>query len=201
MHSGTRTQFVVRPNRATYASNRVRGVAAKLIALSVVIQLGRTGWVGGIIGVAAMVVLFGGAHRYMRSVRVEVSETGVLHAGLLRTRRWTWSEVGTLVLVEGLTNDPLTGRVYEWLIALDRRGKRMFQVTSAVWADADRARLAEAFDPIDRFPGETSAAELHARHPAALNFAQREPLLTGLIASVVIIGAAALGCYLVIGPG
>lgn len=198
----TRTEpLVVRPNRATYRAHRASGPGAALIGLSIVVQLGKAGVVGLIVGIVATIAAVYGAHRYMNSVRVEVADSGVTYAGILRTRRWPWSEVGRLLVVERLVNDPLLKHEFEWLIGLDRRGRRMFQLTSGVWADADRARLADTFPTVERLPEETSGEELHKRHPGALNWAQRHQLATGLIASVVILSVTTVTVYLVVGPG
>ena len=190
--------LIVRPSRRTYRANRASGAAAVALGSAVAIQAARDGLIG-LAGVLVLASVAGyGVHRYMTRVRVEVSADGVLHAGLLRTRRWPWSAVGTLVIAERLTGPSRVG--HEYVIVLDRRGRRLFQLTSQAWADDDRARLAGAFGTVARLRGDITPAELHALYPGALNVAQRHPLWTGVLLGLAIVAAVAVTVYLVVGP-
>lgn len=182
---------------ATYRRHRGGGIAAVPLIGFIIVRLAVLGWLGLVIGVLAGAAAGVGVWRYIRGVRIEVTATAIAYVGFLRTRRWHRSELERLLVVDRLVTSGIDPG-HQWLVALAAGGRRMFQLTSSVWADDDRDRLAGTLGSVERWPGTVTAAQLHARHPHALNIAQRHPWLTGLGISVTIIGATTLVVFLLV---
>jgi hypothetical protein len=139
------------------------------------------------VGVAVATLLI--ARWYLGHIRVEIGPGELSYTGLGRTRRWPRTEIAKLLVVDGMV-DPGTGEA--WLIALDARGRRLFNLTTQAWTRAGFDQIATSLDgPTERYPMGTSMKELNATYPKAFNFVQLHPVLA--VAALCLLVTLAVG--------
>jgi hypothetical protein len=188
--AGAGEGLVVRPKRMQTPRGRNAWAGAALLFASVAARIVEQGVPGLVIAVVAAVATLLIAHWYLGHIRVEFRADEVRYKGLGRTRSWPRSEVGKVLLVDGMVHP---GSDQTWLIVLDRSDRRLFALTNQAWDDGGLAQIAQALrDRIERYPMDTSMRELNKSYPKAFTFVQLHPVLVVTALSLLVTLAVAL---------
>ncbi|PFG35043.1 hypothetical protein [Sanguibacter antarcticus] len=175
----------VRPSSAQY-----RGFLTKtpivFIVLVVFLYL-RAGIAGLIITVVVGALSLGGVFFYLSCARVRMDALTVSIRGLVRTTTFARADLGAVVLTPYQVSAS-DGRVQLTLFALDRQGRRVLRLGSALWNPADLEGLAYAMGPVPVVYQEVLTPKLLTqRHPGSVSWVERHPFgFAGIIVLAVI---------------
>lgn len=177
------------------SSDQYRGFLGKTpvaIIVIVVLLYFREGVVGMLIGLVAGLLALGGVLLYIRLARVRMDHLTVTRRGFLGSRTFQRADVGTVILApyQATSTDP---RVVLTLIALDRQGRRLLRLGSAIWRPVDLEGLAHTIGPAPVIHTEALTPKtLTQAHPGAVSALERHPFVVGGIVAVVIVALVAV---------
>lgn len=175
----------VRPSSDQYRSFLAKTPVA-FIAIVVILYF-REGVIGMLIGLVAGVLTLGGVLLYIGRARVRMDALTVTRRGFVGSRSFARADLGQVILTpyQATSTDP---RVALTLIALDRQGKRVLRLGSAIWRPADLEGLAHTMGPAPVvYTDVLNPKALTERHPGSVSWAERHPWVVGVIGAVAII--------------
>ncbi|MEP7762669.1 hypothetical protein [Sanguibacter sp. 25GB23B1] len=175
----------VRPSKDQYRSFLAKTPIAFIVVI-VIVYL-REGLVGMLIGLVVGVLALGGVLLYIARARVRMDALSVTRRGFVGTTSFARADLGQVILApyQASTAD---SRVSLTLIALDRQGKRVLRLGSAIWRPVDLERLAHTMGPAPVVYSDVlNPKALTERHPGSVSWAERHPWIVGIVATVVII--------------
>lgn len=190
--------MVLKRSRKAYLANRLKGTPLALVVGLAVFVGSRAGLIGAVLGLVTAAAALVAVHRALAGVRVEIDDDGIVHRGALRTRRWAWADVGSVLHASGVTTTAIQPEV-TWVVPRGRRGRRLFQITSMTWPPEALvtlvARAAEHAQVL-REPGPLTLREVARRHRGAFSMAQRRPMVSSILATVLVVVVIVAGSYL-----
>ena len=183
--AGPTGDIEVRPSSDQYRSFLAKTPIAFIVLI--VLLYFREGVVGVLIGLVVGVLALGGVLLYINRARVRMDHLTVTRRGFLGSKTFARADLGQVVLTpyQATSSDP---RVALTLIALDRQGKRVLRLGSAIWRPSDLEGLAHTMGPAPVvYTDVLTPKTLTERHPGAVSWAERHPfVLAAIIAAVII---------------
>lgn len=175
----------IRPSKEQYQSFLAKTPVA-FVAIVVILWF-REGVLGVVVGLVAGVIALGAVMLYISRARLRMDHLSVTRRGLVGSKTFARADLGQVVLApyQATSTDP---RVALTLIALDRQGKRVLRLGSALWRPADLEGLAHTMGPAPVVYSDVlNPKTLTERHPGAVSWAERHPFLLGGIIAVALI--------------
>lgn len=191
------SELVITPSVERW-KRTLRTAPVWLVAFAAVSVL-RLGLLGVVLAAVTVVLAIAVWYVYLRRARVIVTPAEIGKAGLTgRAKMHPRSDVATLVYATVGERFGDTRR-FRNLFVLDSAGRSIMRLRSSHWAESDMDRLAAqlGIEPAD--PGRVvTGSELGAQYPNAVPWFERRPVLTAVLATLVILVFATVIAVIVV---